>query len=427
MTKVVVFWCVDKNMSILIKNVQLESNLVDILIEGNLIKKIGRDLNETTDQIINARDKVALPGLINAHTHAAMTMLRGYADDLPLQKWLKEKIWPAEAKLTSEDIYWGSKLACLEMIKSGTTCFCDMYWQPEATIKAAGEMGLRAFIGLLLIDFDKRGQKEFVAEQYQKLKPKLNSRLNLTLGPHSIYTVKRENLLWTKKFASENNLLIHMHLAETQPEVNDCLKQHRLRPLEYLASFDFLGPEIIFAHAVWLNDKEIELLAKAGSSVVYNPTSNMKLSSGIMPYQKLAQAGVNILLGTDGVSSNNNLDLFEEMKFGGLLQKVSLSDPTILPAEECFNLTTVNAAPFFKLPMGEIKEGNLADLILLDLNQPELVPNYNLISNLVYSNPGHCVDTVICDGRLLMQNRVVKDEEEIIEKCQKISQKFKKG
>lgn len=414
-------------MSILIKTVKLlDGKTVDILSEANLIKKIGLNLTDKTDQVISGEGKLALPGLVNAHTHAAMTLLRGYADDLPLQRWLKEKIWPAEAKLTPEDIYWGNKLACLEMIKSGTTCFNDMYWQPEATLQATQEMGLRAFIGLLLIDFDKRGQKEFVAEQYKKLKPKLNPRLNLTLGPHSIYTVKQKNLLWAKKFASKNNLLIHMHLAETQQEVNDCLKQHHLRPLEYLASFDFLGPEIIFAHAIWLNEKEIELLAKTGSNVVYNPTSNMKLSSGIMPYQKLAQAGVNILLGTDGASSNNNLDLFEEMKFGGLLQKVSQSDPTVLPAEECFNLTTFNAAHFFKLPMGEIKEGNLADLILLDLNQPELVPNYNLISNLVYSSPSHCVDTVICDGRLLMQNRVVKGEEEIIEKCQKIAKKFKK-
>lgn len=413
-------------MSILIKNVQLENNLVDILVEGNLIKKIGQNLDERADQIINAQDKVALPGLVNAHTHAAMTLLRGYADDLPLQKWLKEKIWPVEAQLTSEDIYWGSKLACLEMIKSGTTCFCDMYWQPEATIKATQEMGLRAFIGLLLIDFDKRGQKEFVAEQYKKLKPKLNPRLNLTLGPHSIYTVKQENLLWAKKFATENNLLIHMHLSETKEEVVNCLREHNLRPVEYLDNIGFLGPNLILAHAIWLSDKEIELLAAAGVSIVYNPTSNMKLASGVMPYQKLAQAGVNILLGTDGASSNNNLDLFEEMKFGGLLQKVSQSDPIILPAEECFNLTTFNAAHFFKLPMGEIKEGNLADLILLDLNQPELVPNYNLISNLVYSSPGHCVDTVICDGRLLMQNRVVKVEEEIIEKCQRIARKFKK-
>jgi 5-methylthioadenosine/S-adenosylhomocysteine deaminase len=411
-------------MSILIKNVQLDGEIVDILMEGNLIKKIGRNLSEIAAQIINGQNKAILPGLVNSHTHAAMTLLRGYADDLSLKQWLKEKIWPAEARLTKEDIYWGSKLACLEMIKSGTTCFCDMYWEPQATIKAVEEMGLRAFIGLLLIDFDQRGQKKFVAEQYEKLKSNLNQRITLTLGPHSIYTVNQENLLWAKRFASENNLLIQMHLSETQEEVDSCFKQHRLRPVEYLANFDFLGPEIIFAHAIWLNEKEIELLAKTGSSVVYNPTSNMKLASGILAYQRLKNAGVNILLGTDGVSSNNNLDLFEEMKFAALLQKVTQFDPTILPVKECFNLATFNASQTLKLPLGKIQEGNLADLILIDIKQPELVPNYNSLSNLIYAGGGSCVDTVICDGQVLMENRIVKGEEEIIEKCQEISQKL---
>lgn len=413
-------------MSILIKDVQLDGKTIDIFIEKNLIKKIVPNSGLSAEKIINGQNKAVLPGLVNSHTHAAMTLLRGYADDLTLQCWLEKKIWPAEAKLNPDDIYWGVKLACLEMIKTGTTCFNDMYWEPEAAFQATSEMGLRGFISLLLIDFDKRGQKEFVAEQYQKLKTRQNQRLTLTLGPHSIYAVSQENLIWVKKFAAKNNLLIHMHLAETQQEVNDCLKRHNLRPLEYLASFDFLGPEIVFAHAVWLSDKEIELLTKAGSSVVYNPISNMKLASGILAYQKLTQAGVSVLLGTDGVASNNNLNLCEEMKFGGLLQKASQFDPTVLPAKESFNLATINAAHFFRLPLGEIKEGYFADLILLDLNQPEMVPNYNLISNLIYSSSGHCVDTVICDGRLLMENKIVKGEEEIIEKCQKISQKFKK-
>lgn len=413
-------------MSILIKKVKLEEKIVDILVEGGLIKKIGSDLNETAEKIIEGKNKAVLPGLVNGHTHAAMTLLRGYADDKKLKDWLEKEIWPAEKKLTQDDIYWATKLACLEMIKSGTTCFNDMYWEPEATIKAVREMGVRAFIGLLMIDFDKRGQKDFIEEQYNRLYQNLGNRIQLTIAPHAIYTVAKENLLWAKNFAEEHNLLIHLHLSETKEEVDNCLKEHNLRPAEYLNSIGFLGPNLILAHAIWLTDEEIELLAVAGASVVYNPASNMKLASGVMPYQKLKRAGIRILLGTDGVSSNNNLDLFEEMKFGSLLQKISFFDPTILPVEESLDLATINAAQPFNLKVGQIKEGFLADLILIDLRKTEFIPGYNFKSDLVYAANGSCVDSVICDGKILMLSRFMEKELEIIEKCQEISERFKK-
>jgi len=387
---------------------------IDIFIEENKIKKIGKNLNLRADEKIDARgEKAVLPGLINCHTHAAMTLFRGYGDDLPLKEWLEKKIWPLEIKLTEEDIYWGTKLACLEMIKSGTTCFNDMYWYGEAVIEAAKEMGLRAMVGPLIIDFDKRGSKENFEKIYRNFKSEKLDSIRLAVAPHSIYAVSKRNLIWAKNFAKNNKLILHTHLSETEKEVRDCLKKYEMRPVECLEKIGFLNKNCILAHSIWLNDKEINILAKRKCSVVYNPCSNMKLASGIFPYKKLKEAGVNITLGTDGVASNNSLDMFLEMKFGSLLQKHKEKDPTIAPAKEIFQIATKNGAKTLKIDAGEIKIGKFADLILIDLNKIYFSPGHNFISDLVYSASGDCVSDLICNGKILMRERKIEGEEKI--------------
>jgi len=410
-------------MSVLIKNIIFDNGEGDIFIEGNKIGKIAKNLNLKADEKIDGRgEKVILPGLINCHCHSAMNLLRGYADDLPLKNWLEKKIWPLEAKLNEEDVYWGAKLACLEMIKTGTVCFNDMYWHfkhPEVTVSAIKEMGLRAVVGLTMFDSVAEGTKEVVEKTYSRVESKYVQSIVFSLAPHSIYAVSRENLIWAKDFAKKNNLLLHVHLSETEKEAKDCFKKYNLRPVEFLNKMGFLNKNCILAHSIWLSDKEIKILGERKCNVVYCPCSNMKLASGFFPYKKLKKAGVNICLGTDGAASNNNLDMFEEMKFASLLPKIKEKDPTTAPASEIFEAATKNGAGALKMDIGEIKEGKLADLILIDLNQICLAPGHNLISDLVYSCSGNCVTDLICNGKILMRDRKVKGEEKIIREAAK--------
>ena len=392
-------------MTLLLKNIILNNKKQDIFIKENKIEKIGKNLNLRADEKIDGKgEKAVLPGLINCHTHAAMSLFRGQADDLPLEKWL-EKIWALEKKLTEKDIYQGTKLACLEMIKTGTTCFNDMYWHPEAAVQAIEETGIRAVVGLTLLDSLPMGKKENAEKYWRKFKKRKFETITFSIAPHSIYTVSKENLIWAKNFAKRNNLILHIHLSETEKEVQDCLKKHKMRPVEFLDKIGFLSKNCVLAHSIWLSDKEIKILKKRNCSVVYNPCSNMKLASGIFPYQKFQNNEVNITLGTDGSASNNNLDLFEEMKFGALLQKISEMNPLVAPALEIFNTATKNGAKALKINSGAIKKGKLADLILIDLNNICLSPKNKLIPNLIYSCLGNCVSDVICDGKILMRNK----------------------
>jgi len=405
-------------MSILLKNVIFNGKKQDILIEGEKIKKIRERLDFRAKEKIDGKgEKAVLPGLVNCHTHSAMVLFRGYGDDLPLKDWLEKKIWPLEKKLTAEDVYWGTKLACLEMIKSGTTTFNEMYWFEEAQIEAVKEMGMRAVIGLVLLDFLPMGNKEHVEKLHKKLASQKPDSLSLSVSPHSIYTVSKENLIWAKNFAKRNNLLLHIHLSETEKEVENCLKKSGVRPVEYLERIEFLNKNTILAHSIWLSVQEIEILAKRKSSLVHCPCSNMKLASGVFPYLKLKQAGINIALGTDGAASNNNLDLFEEMKFASLLAKTKEKDPTLAPAFEIFEAASINGARALNLNTGEIKEGRLADLILIDLNQICLKPGHNLLSDLVYSGQGNCLSELICNGKILIRDKKIEGEERILKEA----------
>lgn len=417
-------------MSILIKNALLDGQEVDVLIRGEQIVAVGPNLPGLPDlsglpnredqagTVINATDKAIVPALINAHTHAGMTLLRGYADDIDLHTWLHEHIWPLERKLSPEDVYWGVKLACLEMIKTGTTFFCDMYWHMPGAIQAVEDMGPRAMLSLPFIDFNDSGQAAKFRQRaldFFDQEQATSHRIQYALGPHAIYTVSRESLIWLAEFARDRSLILHIHLAETQREVQDCVAAHGTTPVRYLKKIGFLGPNVLAAHAIWLDDEEMAILAEYDVKVAHLPASNMKLCSGAFPYRRLHGLGICIGLGTDGCSSNNNLDMFEEMKFAALSRKTVTGDPTVMPAPEAWACATVNGAKIFGLNTGRIAPGMLADCLLLDLNHPQLVPNHNLISNLVYAANGDCVDTTICAGKILMQDRQVPGEREIIQ------------
>ena len=408
-------------MSILIKDTLVENRRADILIVGNKIETIGETIDAVADTVIDGSGKAAVPGFMNSHTHAAMSLFRGYADDMPLQAWLLEKIWPNEAKLTDDDLYWGTKLACLEMIKSGTTAFLDMYYNYRISAKVVEEMGIRAVFSEVCFD-------HFNAENREKSKQRIenifkdtssfSSRIGYAIGPHAIYTVSGEMLQWANKKAQELGIPLNMHLAETRKEVADSVERFGLTPVRYLHKLGLLSPSLILAHVLWVDDEEIRMLGDHGVKVVHNPNSNMKLASGYQfKAEEMRNAGVVVGLGTDGCSSSNNLDMIEAMKMASLLAKAWRSDPTALPVHDVFDMATCNGAAIFGIDSGRIVPGCLADIALIDLNLPVFTPNFNFISNLVYAANGSCVDTLICDGKVVMSGRKVPGEEEILERA----------
>ena len=408
-------------MSILIKEVELNGVVTDIYIENKYIKQIGVNLPITADTVIDGRRKAVIPGFVNTHGHAAMTLFRGFGDDMPLMPWLEEKIWPNEAKLTKEDVYWGAKLACLEMIKSGTTTFFDMYHKFHATAEAVEEMGIRGVISSACFDHfqpelaDK--SKKTVRKLYDEM-DRYSKRVQFSVGPHAIYTVSGELLQWVHAFATEHNVLVQLHLAETEGEVENSVKQFGLTPVRYLYKLGVLSPKLLISHGIYIDNDEIRMLADHGVKVAHNPASNMKLASGMhFKYNEMLNAGITVGLGTDGCSSSNNLDMVEAMKLASLLGKAWRKDPEAVAACDIFHSATESGAVIAGLKAGRIIEGYLADLSLVDLDIPAFTPNFNFISNLVYAANGNCIDTVICNGKVLMQNKKVPGEDEIMERA----------
>ena len=417
-------------MSILIKNVLHEDTITDVLIEGNRIARIAPHLPTPEGaEVIDGTDKAVIPGFINTHTHAAMTLFRGYGDDLPLMEWLEDYIWPVEAKMTAHDVYVGARLACLEMLRSGTTCFLDMYMHPLETARAVEELGLRAHLSYTLFD---QGGAERAAldrkrsyEYYEAFKA-FSDRITFTLGPHAIYTVSGEQLQFCHKFAVEHNVKINLHLAETKGEVDECVRQHGLTPVRYLEKLGILSEHLIVAHVVWVDDEEMDLLAKHRVSVVHNPASNMKLCSGYtFKYEEMKKRGIRLGIGTDGCSSSNNLDMVIAMKLASLLGKAWRFSPTATKAADIYHSATIGGAEILEIPAGRIAEGMLADLSLVDLNVPELVPLNSLTSNLVYATSGSsCIDTVIIDGIIRMRDRYIPGQEEIIAEAREVARRL---
>ena len=404
---------------ILFKNILLNNVQTDVFVEGNRFRKIGKNLNVPAGtEIINARGNLEiLPAFYNTHTHAAMTLCRGFADDMELFKWLNDHIWPFEAKLQLPDFRLGSRLAALEMIRSGTVFFNDMYFHNEQTLEVVNTMGLRATLSFSFLDFQSEERQAAMIEKIKALPFGGNAdnsgRIKIAVAPHAIYTVNAKKFVYLAELARERGLKIHTHLAETQKEVADCVAAHGTTPVRYLDKLGVLGNDVIAAHVVHVDDEEIEILRERGVVISHNPTSNMKLSSGAFRSREFLKAGVPVTLGTDGASSNNNLDMRESMKIAALLAKHEYDCET-LSAHEIFTWATKNGAQAFGIDAGEIAEGKLADAVIVDLNNERLVPNHHLISNWVYAADSRCIKHVLCDGKFVMRDGNIENEAEII-------------
>ena len=431
------------NNTILIKNALILSPNTNfnekqsVLIKDDKIHEIASDISdENVAKIIDAEGKILLPGLINTHTHLSMTLFRGLADDLSLDSWLNDHIWPMEANLNSEYCYIGALLGAVELIKSGTTTFSDMYFYMEDVARAVDESGIRACLSYGMIDFGDEDKREIELAKNMDLFKNCNNmadgRINVFLGPHSPYTASQELLMKTRQLADENDMKIHIHISETEKEISDVFDEKGLRPFEYLDEIGFLGSDVIAAHCVWLSDNEIDIIKKHDVKVSHNPCSNMKLASGISPVSKLIENNVCVSIGTDGASSNNNLDLIEELKIASLLQKVSTLNPKVLTSDEAIEMATIKGARTLGLEdeIGSIEVGKKADIILIDTNAANMTPQSStLSSNIIYSANGSNVDTTICNGKILMENKKLNflDEDEIIKKARKTIKELKEA
>ena len=390
--------------SLLIKDVRLDDRITDILIADGRFKSLEAPGGTVADKVIDASGMAILPPFYNTHTHAAMTLLRGYADDMPLHKWLQEYIWPYEDKLTPQDIREGSRLAVREMIKTGTVFFSDMYFDIEETVDVVRESGMRAAIGVTFVESHSKSQQAEKLELLKHWTDPTGGRITLTVAPHAVYTVGPDLLVRCADTARSLGLKLHIHLCETRKEVDDCLAEHGMTPVRYLDSLGFLGPDVIAAHVVHVDPEEAAILAERGVTISHCPCSNLKLASGFFPYKLLKEAGCRITLGTDGASSNNNLDMREEMKFAALVSKACSGNPEVMPAAEAMDMACRQGAEAFGINAGVIAEGKLADAILVDLSDVRMQPCHHLLSNWVYAAGSSCIDTVICDGKILMEH-----------------------
>jgi 5-methylthioadenosine/S-adenosylhomocysteine deaminase len=388
---------------------------VGLRAEEGVIVELGPDVAARPEDVkLDAGGGILVPPLVNGHTHAAMTLFRGYGDDLPLMRWLEEKIWPIERRLEAEDVYWGTRLACLEMIHTGTVRFWDMYWHPEASARAVNDAGLRATVAAPLIDSD--GRSELMRQAALRSLDELSAageRLNAGLAPHAIYTVTEESLRWIAELAAERGLPVQIHLSETEQEVADCLSARGERPAHYLDRLGLLTPRTVLSHGVWLDESELELIAARGALIVTNPVANLKLAVGrIFPYLRARAAGIQVGLGTDGPGSNNSLDLFAEMKVFALLQKHEARDSAAVNAEEAWELATGRRAPLLGAAHG-LEVGQQADFLLLRAGAPELSFG-ELHAALVYAASGGVVQATVVAGKVLMRDGHVEDAEEVL-------------
>lgn len=416
-------------MSILIKNISHNNQICDIFIENNRFIKIAPEINLSADTEIDGSRLAILPGFYNTHTHAAMSILRGFGDNKPLFEWLSEDIWPIEEQLTAEDIYIASKLAILEMIKSGTVFFSDMYFFPEATISAIDEMGIRAAVSIVEMDmFDplRTKQKQQLTKEFLNQPNPCPDRLIKAISCHAIYTVSEELFRWTANLVHEHNLHLHIHACETFKEVCDARSKYNASPITKFAEWDLLGSKTILAHAIHLDDEDIKLIKHSGTYLTTNPASNLKLVSGLFPFHKLHnEFPGKITLGTDGASSNNNLSMLEEMKLFSLASKWQAQNALAGLDRDIFKAATRNGAQAFGLNAGIIEEGALADCILVNLDNPFITPSYNLLSNMVYAADSSCIHDVICNGKIIMRNQKVAGEETIITEAHRLADKIK--
>ena len=408
--------------AILLKNIVNDGKASDVLIEDGRIAKVALS-GESFDipsgtEVVDCSGKALMPGLVNMHTHAGMSLMRGVGEDIPFHEWL-DRIWVLEEGLDEEYVYHATKVACLEMIKTGTTTFNDQYWYMPMAYKAASEMGIRAALSYVVCDRndpeESERQKDQCVQMYEESKA-WSGMITFMISIHAIYSVSEPMILWAVEFARERGLKLHIHLSETEKEVQDCMKEHEgMSPVEYLDSLGVLGPDVIAAHTLWLSDKDVEILGKRGVTCVHNVNSNLKLASGYrFRYNELRDAGANVCFGTDGCASSNNLDMLETMKTSAMIQKAWRNDPSAMPIEELISMVTSNAAKALGLNSGRIEEGAAADLIIVDTESYHFMSPGSFEANLIYSAHSDCIASVICDGKFLMRDRVVPGEKEIL-------------
>lgn len=401
-------------MKTLIKNATLldmvgnEPNIrkTDILIEENKIVKIEENIEEPKAEIIDAKEKVVMPGFVNTHTHLAMSIFRGYKDDQKLMDWLENAIFPVEDKLRPEDIYWNSFLSCIELIKTGTTTFNDMYFRMDKTIEAVEESGLRGVIAWSITDTSIKDKITKTREYHEKYNHE-NSRIKVYVSPHAPYSCSPDTIQLCVDLAKELNTGIHIHLSETLQEDKIIKKKYNKTGTEYLNDLHVFDVPVVLAHGIYISDSDLEILKNIKGGISHNPISNCKLSSGICNVGKLRKNGINVGLGTDGIGSTTTLDMFEEMKTAAYLQKINTMDPTAIKAYDLLKMATIEGARVLGLEdeIGTIEVGKKADIIFINTNKTHLYPENDLCTNIVYSANGADVDTVIVDGKIIMQNR----------------------
>jgi len=404
----------------------------DVLVDGDSGTVLATGEVGESEETIDATGCVVMPGLVNAHTHAAMTLLRGYADDTPLESWLREHVWPAEAELTAEDVRVGTELACCEMIKSGTTAFCDMYFHEPEVAGAVERAGVRALLGHGIVTVGK-GEEGATADVEEGLRfareyhesgdgtDEKRARIRTACMPHSLTTVGDDHLEDCVTTARDIDVPIHFHANETTEEVTPITEEYGMRPIEYADDRELLSPTSFLAHGVHLDEREIALLAERDTGVVHCPASNMKLASGMAPVSAISDAGVTVGIGTDGAASNNDLDVFDEMRDAAMLGKLATGDASAMAAPQVVAMATRGGADLLGFDSGRIEPGRNADLAVVDFSSSHLTPVHDPVSHLVYAARGADVRHTICDGKVLMRDRELTtlDERAIHSEAQK--------
>lgn len=409
---------------LLIKNVELlhtpNGDLYYIAVEDNKITYVGKDMPENMQdaEIVDGKGKLATAGMVNTHGHVSMTLLRSYADDMELMDWLQNKIWPIEDKMNAQDIYWGAMLGIVEMLKGGTTCFADMYAFMENVARACAETGIRANLcrGLIGVAPDKDvklAENNVLAVNWQGYD---NGRIRISYGPHAPYTCPVDYLEKVIKAAADHEAEIQMHLCETKFEVDTCMKEHGLTPIQLMDKLGMFDLGTIAAHCVHLTDNDMEIMAAKKVRVAHNPQSNLKLASGIAPVAQMLEKGICVGIGTDGASSNNNLDMLEECRAAAMLHKATNFDPLAVPAQKAWEMATVDGAKTLGFDnLGLLEAGQLADIVLWDMHKPYWYPRNNKLSLLVYAASANDADTVIVAGKKVVAGGklLTFDEEKI--------------
>ena len=401
----------------------LDGQTVGLVAERGTIVELGPGVEAPEGaRVLDGSGRLLIPPLVNGHTHAAMTLFRGRGGDLPLMRWLKEVIWPVEERLEPEDVYWGTRLACLEMARNGVSDFWDTYWHGPEVARAVRDSGLRAVVGptVLSLPGGAEAEDEEALAGELDLIDSLDPRVRASVAPHSIYTVSSERLGRLGELAREKGLPIQIHLAETEQEVDECLEKNDLRPAFYLDRLGLLGPDTLLAHGVWLDRDELALIAERGATIVTNPVANQKLTVGrTFPWSEAREAGVPVGLGTDGPGSNDSLDPLGDLKFFALAQREAGGGTTPVPVGEAFRVAT-GQTPDLLAPGDRLTPGAPADFALVGLDSPQMALG-DPVSNLVYTATGAAVETLIVDGRVICDNGRVEDEQEVVERAREVA------